>query len=171
MKSFVCTIDETVLEPDLHDRVERMLDRKLEADGMICPACGSARTVRIPAGFLESECQHSACRGCGAFWESLPAGEPYERDGEQIPFKEPCDNCAFRAGSPESQNRDKWRELLQRLKAGGRFYCHKAVPIDPDGGFDFPTKADAKAILVPDEDRMRMCRGFLNAWAKWEGIR
>jgi hypothetical protein len=44
----------------------------------------------------------------------------------------PCDNCAFRPGSPEQADTAKWKELIAKLRAGGTFHCHKGVPIAPE---------------------------------------
>jgi hypothetical protein len=85
-----------------------------------------------------------------------------------MPFREPCDNCAFRAGSPESQDKEEWKKLMEQLRAGGQFFCHKGVPLVTVGegaraSFEFPKRPDGEW----DRDRMRLCRGFLNAWSKW----
>lgn len=134
-----------------------------------CPRCNSANLLRNqphperPKGTI-----YDACRDCMAIWESIPAGEHYKRDGELMPFHEPCDNCAFRAGSPESQDKVEWRKLIDQLRAGGQFCCHKGVPLVTVGegsraSFDFPKGPDGKE----DRNQMRTCRGFLNAWSKW----
>lgn len=70
----------------------------------------------------------------------------------------PCDNCAFRPGSVEQRDTEKWRETIASLKAGARFYCHKGVPLDPAGenGFAYPTEKPSK---------LRMCRGWLRMWS------
>lgn len=134
-----------------------------------CPACNSESIMRILSRDLD---KYDACLECRAVWERLPTGEPYRRDGELLPFGEPCDNCAFRSGSPESEDKEKWRALLASLRAGGKFYCHKGVPLDysvhggENVGFAYPVKPDGKH----DTENMRLCRGYLNAWAKWEGF-
>ena len=173
----ICSIDETGgVDLDIQ-RLRRHLPEIPVAmrDTMpACPACGAVEgLIQFPPGLLQdADTRYSGCVACRAIWESLPDGEPFLRDGELMPFVEPCDNCAFRAGSPESQDKTRWRKLLAKLKRGGRFYCHKAVPISPHGGFEFPVKRgvqDATGELGPveDEDRMRLCRGFLNAWWRW----
>lgn len=134
-----------------------------------CPKCNSGNIVRRqkhpqrPDGTF-----YDACRDCMAIWESIPAGEQYKRDGEMMPFHEPCDNCAFRPGSPESQDKAEWRKLIEKLRSGGQFFCHKGVPLETVGtgslaSFEFPKRADGEW----DRERMRTCRGYLNAWSKW----
>jgi hypothetical protein len=132
-----------------------------------CPKCGSRNLLlhQQPPGRTTF---YDVCRVCVAVWESLPEGERYKRDGELMAFEKPCDNCAFRAGSPESENKVEWKKLLTELRAGGEFFCHKAVPLTTIGegsraSFEFPQKADGKF----DVGNMRLCRGFLNAWAAW----
>jgi hypothetical protein len=93
-----------------------------------------------------------------------------------MPFKEPCDNCAFRPGSPESKDRDGWKALMESLKSGGKFFCHKGVPIKQGKdssfkSFEYPMRPlkteSCGPIEVHDQDSMRMCRGYLNAWIVW----
>jgi hypothetical protein len=129
-----------------------------------CPKCGSTSILVIHMqDSLES------CLSCKAVWESIPCGEKYLRDGEMMPWKDMCDNCAFRRGSPESKNKKEWRALMKRLKSGGKFFCHKGVPMmfskhgDTNTAFDFPQKEGGEY----DQSRMRLCRGYLNAWIKW----
>lgn len=134
-----------------------------------CPRCQSAN-LRGPMKHPEKPdgCLYTACADCMTVWESIPTGEHFKRDGELMPFREPCDNCAFRPGSPESQDKAKWRELMTSLKAGGSFFCHKGVPLvtvstGSNASFDFPKGADG----IEDPQQMRTCRGFLNAWSVW----
>lgn len=138
-----------------------------------CPACGSGRLVSVLPGRLHLD----GCVECLKFWERLPEGEPYTTDGEQLAFKVPCDNCAFRGKSPERSDRDGWEALMLSLAHGGEFYCHKAVPFTPgEAGegkaFEFPRIETPREISLGgvtfsapggyDKDRMRMCRGWLN---------
>ena len=77
-------------------------------------------------------------------------------------FSAPCDNCAFRPESPEQADTAKWKELIAKLRAGGAFHCHKGVPIAPksEDGFAYPKHKPEK---------LRLCRGYLNALGKWWG--
>jgi hypothetical protein len=134
-----------------------------------CPRCNSAE-LRGPMPHPEKPqgTLYQACADCLAVWEAIPEGEHFKRDGEQLAFREPCDNCAFRPGSPESQDKPQWRDLMTQLKAGGSFYCHKGVPLvtvgqNSNASFDFPKGTDGKE----DMNRMRLCRGYLNAWNIW----
>lgn len=132
-----------------------------------CPACQSGN-IRTRLKLRSHDTAYDTCIDCKAVWESVPDGEHFKRDGELIAFKHPCDNCAFRPGSPESQDKAGWRLLLEQLRAGGTFYCHKGVAIKTAGeghkaDFDFPLGESG----LPDKNQMRLCRGFLNAWAVW----
>jgi hypothetical protein len=147
-----------------------------------CPKCAS-RSVRrihqnIDGVFYGRTIE--VCLNCEALWEPMPdGGDHADSDGSPFPFPEPCDNCAFRPGSPEQKDAVKWKEMIDQLAAGGQFYCHKGVPIDPgsEDGFAYPKKRDAKAsalagetVMVHDKRKLRLCRGYLNMmsriWAK-----
>jgi len=140
-----------------------------------CPNCASGRIACVVGQDFDF------CMVCHRIWERLGANEAYTIDGEQMAFKRPCDNCAFRGNSPERQDAEAWKHLQAMLAGGGEFYCHKGVPLKvdvaaiaagrkPDMGFDFPRKectvdvaGEAKPYLHYDKERMRLCRGFLNA--------
>lgn len=145
------------------------------ADLTACPACGSGRIACVVGPVLDM------CLSCFKAWERLPAGEPYTRDGEQLPFDVPCDNCAFRGKSAERMDKDRWEALQLSLAHGGNFFCHKAVPfrITDDGvsvpeverAFEFPKKTSSVDLAGKchpyqdyDVDKMRTCRGFLNRY-------
>lgn len=146
-------------------------ERILEA----CPSCGSGRIACVMHTDLDF------CLKCHRVWERLPAREPFTRDGEQQPFRLPCNNCAFRGKSPERLDEERWSDLQFSLSHGGAFYCHKGVPftaIGEDGksvvegerNFEFPRKPDSVVINARnhqyfpyDTERMRLCRGYLNA--------
>lgn len=137
--------------------------RTLAANATRCPKCRSRLIAEVPplpegidARFYGTALR--ACRRCKSVWEA----EPERQDPDDpVAWREPCDNCAFRPGSPETADPAGWRTLLAQLKAGSPFYCHKGVPIDPgsEHGFAYPLDRPGK---------MRMCRGFLNAVAAWE---
>ena len=150
-----------------------------------CPACGSLRTRDVPENFSSSlrDTRYRVCIACASVWEPFPA-EGYIEDEV---CAEPCDNCAFRPGSPEQADPVRWKELLESLRPDvdgwfqGRFYCHKQVPIDMTrgpGNFLFPQAPitmDDKPVLSPstgepmlhyDISKMRTCSGFLRMfWA------
>lgn len=147
-------------------------ERILEA----CPACGSGRICCVIGQDMDF------CIACKLVWERLRAGDPYTVDGEQLAFKTPCDNCAFRGGSAERKDPEGWNHLQQMLAGGGAFYCHKGVPFNvmneegtgpvhsEDRAFIFPRKegkVDLAGTCHPyqhyDTARMRLCRGYLNA--------
>ena len=140
-----------------------------DLDLTACPNCGGKRLMSA-AGL-----PFDGCMTCGKLWERLPPGEPFTRDGEQMPFGVPCDNCAFRGGSDERKDSLQWQHLIQSLEEGADFYCHKGVPFAaPDlkvgeVKFEFPRKTchvdltgEAKAYETWDTSRMRLCRGYLN---------
>jgi hypothetical protein len=152
-----------------------------------CPACGGKRLAMILREQLttfEAKSDYQCCLDCRALWEPFPAS--YARDPVAA---EPCDNCAFRPGSPEQQDPEAWKQLMVSLKPGGdeygwldsgRFYCHKGVPIDQEkgpGNFLFPKtplmmdgepvlNGDGTPKMIEDIKRMRVCSGFLRmVWA------
>lgn len=145
-----------------------------------CPKCASRKVDRIAQGITDFYAGIvELCGNCGSSWEPMPTGGDHlDDDGTPFPFPEPCDNCAFRPGSPEQQNTETWREMIASLKAGGKFYCHKGVPLSPSGehGFDYPKKTDKVAseligapAVLEDVRKMRLCRGYLNMIAKhWQ---
>ena len=137
-----------------------------------CPKCGSRkiRQITVPAtGFYAENLE--VCANCKASWEPF---DPAQLLDAHLPrtssFKEPCDNCAFRPGSPERKNKAKWAELMTSLKGDGRFYCHKGLPIDPNSkhGFAYPEKPVSKELaprtMFEDVKKLRPCRGWLMMW-------
>lgn len=126
-----------------------------------CPRCASRSTVDVdqasPGGFYSRIVR--ACVNCRTIWEPFDPAQMLDTDIPTSSFLDPCDNCAFRPGSPEQADTEKWKETIASLKAGGRFYCHKGVPIDinNENGFAYPK--DGK-----DPRKMRLCRGYLNMW-------
>lgn len=93
----------------------------------VCPACRSRRTVvqdGPPLALSHVPTLYGVCADCKAFWEAYPPSWSHDVcDGS------PCDNCAFSAGSPESQDKPEWKSLLAKLKLGQEFKCHKGAPI------------------------------------------
>ncbi|SRR5258708_7300875 len=146
---------------------ERILDA--------CPACGSGRIACVTSTHLDF------CMKCHRVWERLRPDDAFTVDGEMMAFRTPCDNCAFRGKSPERLDEERWSDLQLSLAHGGNFYCHKGVPFKTVGGdgksvepgernFEFPKKPDSVVINARthqyfpyDTERMRLCRGFLNA--------
>lgn len=148
-----------------------------------CPACQSKRIYTMPTAELRVrfdgiDCDWMGCLDCKAVWEPFPAS--YVRDPV---CAEPCDNCAFRRGSPEQKDPERWKTLIKELRPDGsetnfgmftgRFYCHKGVPIDlasGPGNFLFPKAPvmfDGKVVgMTEDVRKMRTCSGFLRmVWA------
>jgi len=129
-----------------------------------CPGCGSPRIVEF------EKPHYGACLVCLLAWEPIPAGESYLTDGELLPFEKPCDNCAFRGSSTERADADYWNSLQTSLANGGQFFCHKGVPFkivaengEPnldDRPFEYPRSQNGSV----DRSRLRLCRGYLNAF-------
>ena len=97
------------------------------------------------------------CADCRAVWEAYPPG--WTHDAVEA---EPCDNCAFRAGSPELADKAGWRELLTGLQAGREFKCHKGAPLILD--------TEASTIEFDEawvQRKGRTCAGFLKAMQRW----
>lgn len=144
----------------------------VRADITACPKCGSGR-LSCTIGT-----DYDVCLECWSVWERLRPEDAYLTDGEQLAFKTPCDNCAFRGNSDERRDAAGWRGLQQELALGGRFYCHKGVPLKQKIdeikagaiGFDFPKvqktidfAGDTLPYETYDIEQMRLCRGYLNA--------
>jgi hypothetical protein len=112
------------------------------------------------------------CGRCWIAWEPIDEATIWDRDDPQCSGREPCDNCAFRPGSHEQGNTEKWKLMVASLREGAQFYCHKGVPIDPRSvdGFAYPertTVAFGHEVKIKDTSKMRLCRGYLNAIGKW----
>ena len=127
-----------------------------EAQGE-CPACESERIVEIR---IRGGDEHYACMDCKVMWEPFAAEDQLDPEEEYASFKVPCDNCAFRKGSPERSDKLKWELLISRFESGGSFVCHKGVPLSFKEGesHDHPKTPDGEF----DMTRVRYCRGFLN---------
>ncbi|HZV56132.1 MAG TPA: hypothetical protein VFF89_00525 [Sphingobium sp.] len=126
-----------------------------------CPRCASRRTKDIDAP-SPNDFYHRIIRGCmncQTIWEPYDPADTIDPTERLASFIEPCNNCAFRPGSPEQTDVEEWKKTIASLKAGGGFYCHKGVPIDPsnENGFAYPE--DGR-----NPRKMRLCRGYLNMW-------
>ena len=126
-----------------------------------CPKCASRSTVETntEGGYLIR-----ACVNCKTTWEPFEKSVLLDTDDRYSQFTKPCNNCAFRPGSPERSDPEKWEHLLSTLGwYEGAFYCHKGVPInmESEDGFDYPKTKDGKH----DIRRLRMCSGYVH-WLK-----
>lgn len=150
-----------------------------------CPKCGSRKWgdgEQSVTGFYARTLR--VCANCATAWEPFAASELLDTDDRYSSFTEPCNNCAFRPGSNEQKDPAKWKELIASLSINdsgypsGRFYCHKGVALDlhhktpTESGFCFPTKTVTVELAgetitkeVPDDKKLRLCRGFLKMWA------
>jgi hypothetical protein len=106
-----------------------------------CPKCKSPRVhLHADHDIKFYGRQLSICTNCRTIWEPLDKALIWDPSGPSASLREPCDNCAFRPGSPEQADTAKWKELIAKLRAGGAFHCHKGVPIAPksEDGFAYP---------------------------------
>lgn len=134
-----------------------------------CPKCGCRKVNDIPCPpglFYGDKVQICTNPACKAMWEPFDPAQLLD-DHHLSCFKEPCDNCAFRPGSPEQQDTRQWKDMIAALKKGGLsggFFCHKGVPIDPDSpdGFAYPRNKEG----VPIRRKLRICKGWLNMIGK-----
>jgi hypothetical protein len=126
-----------------------------------CPRCASRKVVDVfhpsPKGFFADTIR--GCVNCQTVWEPFDPADTVDPEERNSAFLEPCNNCAFRPGSPEQQDVEDWKKTMASLKAGGRFYCHKGVPIDPKNKNGFAYPEDGK-----NPRKLRLCRGYLNMW-------
>lgn len=133
----------------------------------VCPKCKSIRIERTtlpPTGLSARETLYDLCRECGTVWEAYP-----DNWCEDVVGAEPCDNCAFRPGSPEQTDREGWAALIDTLRAGGEFRCHKGSPIL---GITDGRKPNADGTVSVEFDKEwvqrhgRKCAGFMRlVWA------
>lgn len=135
-----------------------------------CPVCACRKTARVDQPVTEFYARTiEVCGNCKAAWEPLPpGGDHLDDDGTPFPFAEPCDNCAFRPGSPEQQDVEGWKKLMESLEGGSTFHCHKGVPITPESEIGFAYPGDGK-----DRRKLRLCRGYLQMWhtRMWKGLK
>lgn len=127
-----------------------------------CPRCASRKTGDLDQQVTPFYSRTiRVCGNCGTAWEPADPAKMLDKGDRYSCFVDPCDNCAFRKGSSEQRDPDQWRETLGKLGfLAGRFYCHKGVPLDPEGenGFAYPQDRNGKYV----ERKMRLCRGYLN---------
>lgn len=133
----------------------------LPEDWHRCPSCASRRTVveQAPALALSHvPTLMGCCADCGTVWEAYPSDWKHD-----VCEAEPCDNCAFRGGSPESGDRAEWRNMLTKLRAGGQeFRCHKGAPLVID--------KEASTVEFDEawvQRQGRMCAGFHRIMVTW----
>ena len=132
-----------------------------------CPRCASRRWAepRVPSNFYAIDAR--VCSNCETIWEPFDQAELLDPKREPLgAFKHPCNNCAFRKGSPEQRDPAKFEELRGKLGwIAGSFYCHKGVPIDiaHEDGFAYPRDANGEPI----QRKLRLCRGYLNQLGKF----
>lgn len=128
-----------------------------------CPKCASRAVDRVmitdPRWTVFYAADIESCRNCKAIWERIDTALIWDPDDPVGSFSEPCNNCAFRPGSPEQADVARWHELMESLKTGANFNCHKGVPIDPhsEHGFLYPHR-NGQAV----RSKLRTCRGYLN---------
>jgi hypothetical protein len=124
-----------------------------------CPRCASRKWGDVQQDLTDFYAVAlRVCANCGTAWEPFEASELLDADMPATSsFIHPCNNCAFRKGSPEQQDKEHFDDLRMKLAFGGRFYCHKGVPVTPgsEHGFDYP---DGGA----NPRKLRLCRGYLN---------
>jgi hypothetical protein len=129
-----------------------------------CPKCGSRRWADVSQDVTKFYAAVlRVCGNCGCAWEPFDEADLLDEGQWFSSFKEPCNNCAFRPGSNEQADRERWTKMLADLeRAGSQFFCHKGVPLDlnhateSDSGFAYPYR-DGKAQV----HKMRLCRGYL----------
>lgn len=129
-----------------------------------CPRCASRRWATLVgrSDFYADELR--VCRNCKTVWEPFDEADLLDPKHEPLgAFKHPCNNCAFRKGSPEQSDPERFEEIRPKHWHGPRFYCHKGVPIAPDSehGFDYPSGGK-------NGRKLRLCRGYLNSLPKPE---
>lgn len=109
-----------------------------------CGGCGSRDM--ITTRLCDSKILMGRCNVCGRVQDV---------ETRDWPEAEPCDDCAFRKGSPEQADPYRWAEIMEVVERGQHFHCHKGLPHDIESG----------AYEAPDAKRGRVtvCAGWLNA--------
>lgn len=101
-----------------------------------CGNCGSRNMMLCNRE--ETDTLYGVCMNCERFQEV---------ETRDWPLSSMCDNCAFRKGSPEQADPFRWAEILETVKKGQPFHCHKgleATHVGIDISFSPPTENDAK---------------------------
>lgn len=138
-----------------------------------CPKCASTKVAYDPALVFQGYGPGlAACSNCKSVWEPFDDADIWDDDDHLCSFSEPCNNCAFRKGSPEQADPVEWAGIMENVENHGGFYCHKGVPIGvgSEHGFDYPHKKVTVEVdgvkaetMVPNRSKLRLCRGFLNS--------
>lgn len=78
-----------------------------------------------------------------------------ELETRNWPEMQMCDNCAFRAGSPERADPYRWAEVAETIARNQPFHCHKGLALD----------LTTKQFSAPDPatGRVHVCAGWLAA--------
>lgn len=156
--------------PSRRQRRAAKLERPFPGTAQCCPKCKSGRVVVHDTAGVSSLVfygrQIATCANCRTAWEPIDESLIWDRSDRFASLSAPCDNCAFRPGSPEQADTAKWKDMIASLRAGASFHCHKGVPIAPgsEHGFAYPHDASK-----PNKSKLRLCRGYLNALGKWWG--
>lgn len=104
-----------------------------------CAACGSTR-YGSPAG---ADPEAVVCLDCACLF--VPETRPN-------PTLQLCNDCAFRPGSPERQDKYKWAEIIQATIVEGEhpFYCHKGMSCELRGTtLHYVLPVEGEAAMMP----------------------
>jgi len=132
-----------------------------------CPRCASRKWISpqsegIPPSGDFYAADVRVCMNCRTIWEPFDPADLLDPKHEPLgAFNHPCNNCAFRKGSPEQRDPEGFAKLRATLGwRGASFYCHKGVPVEPlsKDGFAYPKDAAGR----PVQRKLRLCRGYLN---------
>lgn len=73
----------------------------------------------------------------------------------------PCEDCAFRRGSPEREDPSAWAALQRSVADGKTFYCHQGMHLTARGRY-VPRAEDAEGVPVGHP----LCAGYVRARAQ-----